>query len=154
MATGDIVVFNAAKVALGNKLIDFDSDTFKFALVTSVVTPAADDAAPHFGGTGTTNYATNQVTPGGNYTSGGPTLASLAYTDISGVIHWQAAKVTIAQHASNPTNARWAIIFNDTDANKRAVAYVDLGSARDLSAGPFEFRFNGVDGVGTIVTVS
>ena len=154
MATGDIVVFNAAKVALGNKLIDFDSDTFKFALITSAVTPTADAAAPHFGGTGTTNYATNQVTPGGNYTSGGPSLTSLAYTDITGVIHWRAQKVTIAQHASNPTNARWGIIFNDTDTNKRAVAYVDLGSARDLSAGPFEFRFNAVDGVGTIITVS
>jgi len=140
MASGDITFFHQFKVDLGNKIHDLDTDTWKVGLITSAVTPAAADAAPHWGGTGTTNYSTNQVTPGGNYATGGPSLTALAYTNSSGAVSWQAAKVSIASHASNPTNARWGIIYNSTDANKRAAAYVDLGSARDLTQGLFEIR--------------
>ena len=154
MASGDITFFHQFKVDLGNKIHDLDTDTWKVGLITSAVTPAAADAAPHWGGTGTTNFATNQVTPGGNYATGGPSLTSLAYTNSSGTVSWQAAKVSIASHASNPTNARWGIIYNSTDANKRAAAYVDLGSARDLTQGLFEIRFNSVDGTGTIGTLA
>lgn len=154
MAAGDIVFFHQFKIDLGNKLHDLDSDTWKVGLTTATVTPTAADAAPHWGGTGTTNFATNQVTPGGNYATGGPSLTSLAYTNSSGTVSWQAAKVAIAQNASNPTNARWGIIYNSTDANKRAAAYVDLGSARDLTQGLFEIRWNSVDGTGTIGTLA
>ncbi len=154
MASGDITFFHQFKVDLGNKIHDLDTDTFKVGLITSTVTPTGADAAPHWGGTGTTNYSTNQVTPGGNYATGGPSLTALAYTNSSGTVSWQAAKVSIASHASNPTNARWAIIYNSTDANKRAVAFVDLGSVRDLTQGLFEIRFNSVDGTGTISTLA
>jgi len=154
MASGDITFFHQFKVDLGNKIHDLDTDTWKVGLITSAVTPAAADAAPHWGGTGTTNYSTNQVTPGGNYATGGPSLTALAYTNSSGTVSWQAAKVSIASHASNPTNARWGIIYNSTDANKRAAAYVDLGSARDLTQGLFEIRWNSVDGTGTIGTLA
>jgi hypothetical protein len=154
MAAGDIVFFHQFKVDLGNKLHDLDTDTWKVGLTTATVTPTAADAGPHWGGTGTTNYATNQVTPGGNYATGGPSLTSLAYTNSAGTVSWNAAKVAIAQNASNPTNARWGIIYNSTDANKRAAAYIDLGSARDLTTGLFEIRFNSVDGTGTIGTLA
>jgi hypothetical protein len=123
-------------------------------IVTNATVPAVSTTAPHWGGTGTTNYATNQVTPGGNYATGGPSLTSLAYTNSAGTVSWQAAKVAIAQNASNPTNARWGIIYNNTDTNKRAAAYVDLGSARDLTQGLFEIRWNSVDGTGTIGTLA
>lgn len=154
MAAGDIVFFHQFKVDLGNKLHDLDTDTWKVGLTTATVTPTAADAGPHWGGTGTTNYATNQVTPGGNYATGGLSLTSLAYTNSAGTVSWNAAKVAIAQNASNPTNARWGIIYNSTDANKRAAAYIDLGSARDLTTGLFEIRFNSVDGTGTIGTLA
>lgn len=154
MAAGDITVFNQLKVDLGNKIHDFDGDTFKVGLITSAVTPTAAAASPHWGGTGTTDYATNQVTPGGNYTTGGPTLASTDYINSAGTVPWRAAKVAIAQSASNPATARWGIIYNSTDASKRAIAFVDLGSTRDLTTGPFELRFNSVDGVGAILNVS
>lgn len=156
MAAGDITIFKQAKIDLGNKIHDLDGDTWKVAFITSAVTPTANDAAPHWGGTGTTNFATSQVTPGGNYTTGGVTLASVAYSDdgSDGDIDWRAAKISIAQHASNPTNARWGIIYNDTDANKRAFGFIDLGSAINMTTGPFEFRFAGVDGVGTIAALS
>jgi len=154
MAAGAITVLHQFKVDLGNKIHDMDGDTFKLALITSVVTPAASDAAPHFGGTGTTNYATNEVTPGGNYPSGGLTLANVTYSNSGGTVSWKADKASSPYNTSNPTNARWGIIYNSTDANKRAVAILDLGEVLDLSKGPFEWRFNSVDGNGAIATLA
>ena len=150
MAAGGVTIFHQAKVDFGNKVFDFDSDTFKLGLVTSSVTPAATDAGPHFGGTGTTNYASNEVSAGGNYSAGGITLANLSFSNSGGTVSWKADKASLAYNASNPTNARWGIIYDNTDANKRAVGFIDLGEVLDLSKGPFEWRFNSVDGNGTI----
>lgn len=154
MAAGDITVFDQFGVDLGNKIMDLDGDTYKFALIDNTLAPTDADAAPHFGGTGTTDESTNEVTPGGNYSAGGVTMGSLAFSNSGGTVSWNAAKITIAQHASNPTNARYAVIYNDTDANKRCVCFADLGSVLDLSVGPFEFRFNSVDGTGTVLTLT
>lgn len=154
MAAGDVTFFNQARVDIGKKVWDLNGDTIKLGLVTSAVTPAAADAAPHFGGTGTTNYATNQVTAGGNYASGGPSLTTVSWTPSGATAIWKADKVAIAQHASNPTNARWGILYNATDTNKRAIAFVDLGTTKDLSAASQEIRWNSVDGNGLIATLS
>lgn len=154
MASGDVTFFHQFKVDMGNKIHDLDSDTWKVGFITSAVTPAANDAAPHWAGTGTTNYATNQVTPGGNYATGGPSLASVSFSNSGGTVTWSAQKISIASDAGNPTNARWGIVYNSTDANKRAAAILDFGSARDLTAGLFEFKFNAVDGVGAIGTLA
>lgn len=141
MAVGDFTWFTQAKVDLGNKIHNLGSggDTLKFGLITASVTPTETDAAPHWGGSGTTDHSATQVTPGGYYSSGGPTLASQEFVAASANAKFDFADVSIAQHASNPTNARWAIIYNSTDANKRALGFVDLGSARDLSGGAFSF---------------
>ncbi len=150
MALGDVVFFNQFKVDLGEKKIDLKSDQFKIGLITGSVTPTAATAAPHWGGTGTTNFATSQVTPGGNYVTGGPVIASTDYIDNSGVIEWRGGKISIAQAVGNPTNARWGIIYDNTAAAKNAIAFVDFGSDRDLSATSLEVLWNNTDGVGII----
>lgn len=137
MAAGDFTVFSQAKIDLGNKVFNLATDSVKFALVTAVVTPAEADAGPHFGGTGTTNYATNQVTPGGSYATGGPALTTKVFNASGANAKWDADDVSITQNVLNPTNARWAILYDDTDANKRAVGFLDLGVARDLTTGLF-----------------
>lgn len=154
MAAGDLIFFNQFKIDLGNKIHDLDSDTWKLGFITGSITPNASDSNPHWNGTGTTNLYINQVTPGGNYTDGGPTLQNLEYTNVSGSIHWRANKVTITDNPANPTAARWMILYNDSDMNKRCAGFLDLGVTIDLSAAPFEYRFNGIDGVGTIAIVS
>jgi hypothetical protein len=143
MASGDIKWISGGLLALGSKVHNLGSDTFKLGLVTSSVTPAIADTDGRWGAGGSVNYSSNQVTPGGNYSTGGPSLASVTWTNVSDVPTFRAADVTIAQHASNPTNARWGIIYNDTDASKRAVAFVDLGSDRNLSTGAFTIDFGG-----------
>lgn len=158
MAAGDITIFHQFRVDLGRKIHDLATDTFRVGFITAAVSPDAGAFSPHWAGTGTTNYATNQVTPGGNYADGGPTLGSVAYEDVGATVPWEAQKIVVAKHASNPTDARWGIIYNSTDANKRAIGFLDFGSARDLSAEPldqpFEFRFSSVDGVGAIANFS
>lgn len=159
MAAGDLTVFDQYLLDLGNKIHDLDSDTYKFALIKSAANggddPDAADAAPHFGGTGTTNFGTAEVTPGGNYTDDGETLTTLSWTVTTNILKWDFDNVSISQNASNPTNARWAIIYNDTDANKRCIAFLDLGGDKDLSAVDFTYTVpdsNGAFriGVGTI----
>jgi hypothetical protein len=142
MAAGDIVIFNEFKEDVGQKIHHLGSDTFKLGLVTNAVTPAATTADPRWGAGGSTNLSSSEVTPGGNYSTGGPTLASTTWSETSGTATFDAADVSIAQNASNPNNARWGIIYNDTSAGKEAVAFVDLGGVTDLTAGAFAITWN------------
>lgn len=144
MAVGDIKWFAQGLHDLGNKIHNLSSDVIKLGLITSAATPAVSTAAPHWGGTGTTNFSTNQVTTGTSYSTGGPTLVD-TWTLVSNVPTFRADIVTIAQDASGFTNARWGIIYNSTDANKRALAFVDLGSDRSIQAGSLTLDWSGAN---------
>lgn len=137
MAIGDFTWFNAAKLKLGLKKFELETDTLKLGLITSAVTPTATTADPCWGAGGTTNLSSSQVTPGGNYASGGPTVANNTFTESGGIATLDGDAVTIAQNASNPTNARWGILYSDTATNKDALGFLDLGGTVDLSAGGF-----------------
>lgn len=143
MAVGDIKWFGQALHDLGKKLHDLSADSLKLGLITSATTPTVATAVPHFGGTGTTNMATNQVAAGTSYSSGGPTLSSVTWTVVSGVPTLRAAAVTIAQDATGFTAARWGIIYNSTNAAKQALAYIDLGSDRSIQAGSLTLDWSG-----------
>jgi len=153
MAAGDVTVFNQAGLDLGNNIMNYGSDTFNFALITASTTPLATTAGPHFNGTGTTDMSTNEVTAGGNYSAGGVALAGRAWSGAAGTKTLAFDKVLIAQNAANPTNARWGIIYDNTDANKRCLAFCDFGAVFDLTIGPFEFRFNSIDGNGAMMNL-
>jgi hypothetical protein len=132
MATGDVKWFQQGVLDLGNKIHNLASDALQLGIVTTATVPSMSTAGPHWGGTGTTNFATNQVGTGGGYT--GPiTLASVTWTNVSGVLTLRATDVVIPQNASGFSNGAWGIIFNNTDANKRAIAYVELSAGGTLS---------------------
>ncbi len=65
MATGTMKWFAQGLLDLGNKIHNLSSDTLNLGIVTTATVPALSTAAPHWGGTGTTNFATNQVGTGG-----------------------------------------------------------------------------------------
>lgn len=142
MAQGDVVVFDQFMVDMAEKLHDLENDTIKVALITSVVTPSATTSDPRWGAGGGTNLSTNQVTPGGNYVTGGATAANPAVTLTGGLAMFDADDVSWAQNASNPTDAEWAIIYNDTDAGKRAIGYVDIGGAFNMTTGALSITWN------------
>ncbi len=143
MATGDIKWFSGALLELGKGTHNLSTATLKVGFITNAATPAISDTDPRWGAGGSVNFSTNQVTPGGNYVTGGPTLASVTWTNVANVPTLRATDISIAQNASNPTNARWGILYNDTDASKRALAFLDFGSDRNLTTGAFTFDFGG-----------
>lgn len=134
MATGDFKVFDEWIIE-AQKVAHPVTNDWKIAFITSATTPAETDADPHFGGTGTTDLSTNEVTPGGNYSAGGVALTTEAHTEAAGTATWNSDNVTVAQNASNPTNVRWGVLYDNTDANKKAMGFYDFGADRNLTTG-------------------
>src|SRR5512135_3443068 len=97
---GEIKWFSGALLELGKGTHNLASNTLKVGLVTSAVTPAISDTDPRWAAGGSVNFSTNQVSPvGGNYATGGPSLASVTWTNVSNVPTLRATDVSIAQHA-------------------------------------------------------
>jgi hypothetical protein len=142
MAQGDIIIFDQYCLDIGKKLIDNSADVLKLALVNSTTTPTTTTADPRWGAGGTTNFSSNEVTAGGNYTAGGSTLASVTFTLSGGKAVFDAADITWSQNASNPTTARWAILYDNTDTGKRCLLAVDLGSTFDMTTGDLVITWN------------
>ena len=144
MATGDIRWFGLGLHDLGSEIHNLASDSLYLGLATSVTTPTIATAGPHWAGTGTTNFASNQVPTGTSYATGGKLLTSVTWTLVSGVPTLRAGIVTWAQDASTGfTTALWGILYNSTDANKRALAYIDLGTARSITTGSLTLDWSG-----------
>lgn len=142
MAAGDVFFFDQYCVDVQEALHDQEAGTFKLGLIIQTTNaPAIDMLDPRWGNAGTTDLSADEVTPGGNYSTGGPTLANPTVTLSGGAGVFDADDVSITQHASNPTNARYGIIYN-TAAGNRALGWIDLGSDRDLSAGDFTITWN------------
>ena len=135
MATGTIKWFAQGLHDLGNKLHDLDTDDWRLGIVTTATVPAVNTAAPHWGGTGTTNFATNQVVvTGTSYTA--PlvlTAEAWALNATGAAMDWADTVMQLAQDASGFTNGAYGIIYNNTDANKRAIGYIEISSAGTAS---------------------
>jgi hypothetical protein len=150
MATGDITSFQQARLNIGKGLYDLSADTLKLGIIKSLANgghdPAAADADPHWGGTGTTNLATHQVATAGTSYTGPQTLGSVTFTLVSGTATLRAANVSLSTDASGFTNGRWGILYDDTDANKRALAFVDFGADISIAAAPLLIDWSGASG--------
>lgn len=144
MARGDIKWFAQALHDLGNKIHDMDTDDLRMGIVNNSTVPAVNTAAPHWGGTGTTNFSTNQVSTGTGYT--GPIVLTESWVlDATGA-KFRLSNVTIPQDAgAGFSTGYWGVIYNNTDANKRALAYVDLGGPVGNTGGPIDFDWNGAN---------
>lgn len=132
---------NEFKEDVGLKIHNLNTDALHLGLVTSSTTPTASTADPRWGAGGSTDWSTNEVTPGGNYSSGGPDIVN-TYAESSGTATLDAGDVSILENASNPTNARWGIAYNNTSAGKEVVFFLDLGAAVDLSGGDFSVTWH------------
>lgn len=143
MAAGDIVWFDQALLDLGKKLHDLSTEDVRLGFITSAVTPAANTSDPRWGAGGGTNLSSSTVGTGGTSYTGPLALSTKSWAIVSGVPTFRADVVSLAQDASGFTNARWGILFNNTDSGKRALAYVDLGSDRSLASGSLSLDWQG-----------
>lgn len=148
MAAGDVTVFDQHLEDLGRAVHNLETGDISLGIITDSVTPTAADAAPCWGEGGTVDHSDTEVTPGGNYSAGGPSIGG-TYSQTSGTATFDATDVDIEQDGSNPTDGRWGIVFNETATNNEAIGYVDFGANIDLSAGDFAITWNG-SGIYTI----
>lgn len=142
MAKGDVTWFDAGLKALGDKEVDLGGGQIKLGLVDDTITPTAATAAPTWGSGGTTNFSANEVDTGGTSYTGPITLGSQSWSDVSGVMTFDAADVSLAEDAGGFTNARWGILFDDSATNKNAIAFVDLGGEVSLAAVSLDITWN------------
>jgi hypothetical protein len=124
-----LVLFEEFSDQIGGKYHDLGSDTIKVALITSAVTPTKADATPCWG-----DYSANEVS-GSSYAPGGAEILNDTYTEADGVGTYSGDDVTWTYDIDGFTNARWGIVYNDTDANKAAIGFIDLGGTVSLQAG-------------------
>lgn len=131
MAT--LTTFQAFSEALVKGEHNLHTDTLKVKLVTSAVVPAAADVAPE-----ALDYT--EVTPGGNYPAGGLDITNTV-SRAGGTSTVNVVDIPIAVHASNPTNARYAVVYNDTLAGDPCIGFYDLGAVQDLTLGNYTLNF-------------
>ena len=142
MAINDLTVFNQAKMWLADGTFDLDdttSDQYKVALLTTL--PLVTEATPILA-------TFTEVTGGGNYTTGGESivLTSGSWAESSGTVTFDTAtNPSWAQNASNPTDARAAVLYRDGTHNSIVdpfLCMVDLGSAIDMTTGDLTITWN------------
>ena len=138
MASGlyGITFLNALKNTLA---LDLDSDTLKVMLVTSSYTP-------NFGTHDFKGDVTNEVS-GTNYTAGGATLGSVTLTQSGGTITFDAADTSWS--SATISDARGAVIYDDTLTDDPLIAYIDFGADYSSSNGTFTIAWN-ASGIFTI----
>lgn len=137
MALGDITWFDEA--------MEYErdggfatTDDIKVAVIDNTTTPIAGFTAPLL-----TSFT--EVGAAGSYIAGGQSIGTW------GAFNSEAAAILTMDSATNPswaqnvlndTDAYWLIVYNDTDATKRALAFVDLVGPKDMSIGPLTATWN------------
>jgi hypothetical protein len=135
MATGDVTVFNEAKLGLVDGTHDLDTHVIKCAILDNTTAPTAADTTPALA-----DYT--QVGTGGTYTAGGQTL-TMNVTQATGTVTVDSTTNPVwGQDAGNDTDAYWGLIYNDTDAGDAAIAFVELGGPVDMTAGTLTINWN------------
>ena len=146
MASGDVHTYSVAiynSWATGTNPIVWATNTMKMGIVTNATVPTVSTAGPCWGAGGTTNFATNEVTPGGAYSAGGITIAGCTVTNSTTLTNLNCTSpISLAANASNPTGAYWGQIYDSTTANKNCLGYVDLGGPLSLVSG-LQINVNG-----------
>ena len=117
---------------------DLNTHTFKIALFTSIYT------------TSTTTYSTtNELATANGYTQGGITLANVSLGESGGTVTFDADDVVWTASGGDIT-ARYAVIYNDTDASKTIVGWSLLDDtpadvvASDSNTLTIEFNASGI----------
>ena len=128
MALNDYTGFEEVGAQFGDKEHDFANDTFKVALITNAVVPAAGDTSPTL-----SDYT--QCSAGGSYSSGGATIANQTWTETGGVGTFDGDDITWTQAASSPTDIYYGIVYNDTHASDMAIGFIDFGGPVSMVAG-------------------
>lgn len=140
MARGDWEYFDQFYLDEGLAVHNLNTNTFKFAIVTNAVIPSRSTPDPRWGPGGSTDFSAQEVTPGGNYLTGGVDVQS-TFSGLPAPTH-NGVPVSWAADANNPQNASFCIMYNETAAGKQCAGFLDLGGVLDMRAGPLTLTPN------------
>ena len=131
--------FNQFVEDVGHELHIFDTDTLKI-LLTNTVPNAADTIVDTVGHATCVVEATSnaaEIAAASGYAKGGPTLATVVYTQTSGTAKLYAVKVTVTAGASiGPF--QYAVLYNDsggTTGTRPLIGWWNYGGAVTLASG-------------------
>ena len=144
MAAGDSKIFNEYVLQERKGTYD-EADAWRLSFVSDTFASVSADLA-------TPTISSVTVTSGGNVAAS-YLLASVAYTRATNVIKFDATDLAqILKNASNPTDVRCAVVYNDTEAGDPLVQIFDMttdgSTALDLINNDFTFTF-GAGGINT-----
>ena len=115
----------------GTAVVDFDTDTFKVALLTSSYIPVQTTHK-------TWADISDEVT-GSNYLPGGSTLTGITLTESNGVTTFDANDVTWLDSSTGFTNARYAVLYKSTGVANTStlIALLDLSVDKSNVGGDY-----------------
>jgi hypothetical protein len=160
MAT--LSIFNKARENILTGVFRFEgataADTYNVMLVQASPTNVPIDTLsdPRYAASGAQDYSApgNEADPNasGTYTASGSSigLVDISPTDgSSSTITVDTADNTTAWtvDANNPTNAAYALIYNDTNAAKEAIGWFSLGQTFDMTAGTLTLDWDDTNGL-------
>ena len=128
MAAGAWQVYNDFLRGVGVGDLDIDGDDFKCVLLTSSYTPTATHAA----------YAdlSGELSTANGYTNGGKSLTGVTFTESGGTTTMDCADISWDIDTAS-ISARYAVIYDNTDAGKQLVCVCLLNNApADVTADP------------------
>lgn len=117
-------IYNEYKLTFGKKVMDMSADAFKMALFLS--TSNAGSAALV-----TAQYAnlTNELANGLGYTTGGVALTGVTWTALAGAVKTFTSNKASWTAAGGSLVFRFAVVYDNTTANKDLVCFSLLDSA-------------------------
>lgn len=143
MSTGDVKVFNKAKLDIGvGNIHDFNSHTFKVALLDDTITPLLNDIDPKL-----SSYS--EISDAGTYTLNGSAI-TITVSESNGIVTYDSTEYPYwEKDTNNPSNLRWGLIYNSTNVDQKALAFIDFGSVRDMIKDRIKIYWN-VEGIFTL----
>jgi hypothetical protein len=106
MAAGNFILYDSAKLRIGDGTIDLDTHTFKIQLHSSSYTPNRATQAVRAD-------LTNELSTANGYTATGATLGSVTYAQTAGTATWDAADPSWTASGGSLV-ASYAVIYDDT----------------------------------------
>ena len=122
MAQGDLTLFDeySKELLSGTHNHAAGGNTFRVSLHSTAL-PAASASAPSFGDW--------TECSGGGYNTGGENItAQMSVSNVSGSTYkWDSAdNPSWNQNGTGPTDVKFALIYNQTDAGDKAVGFIDM----------------------------
>ena len=139
------LIYNNAKMLIGNGTLNWTSGTYRIALVTSTYTPDIDNHVY-------VSSITNELT-GGNYVRKDTTNRTITVDSANDRADYKADNITWTAINAGTVGAAILYKFNTNDADSQLIAYIDLTDTV-TNGGDFTIKWEGQASNGRIFSIA